>query len=626
MLEKSIGRYDVRKVLRFEMRPVGETADALSQFLEEDVERAAALNTVKSVLEAKHLMFVRRVFKGLPDPLPTAAAIRAAFREDPEFEAVTSRNVKPLMANAVRQCAQRGFKQLPMLRMMEHWASLYVKWHWHLQELMQLSGANSLPAKWACRSKAEIERTSPVFRPPKRRKESRNNWFDHAPFRMMFGNQTCGMSWRSEGFRASRTILLLDTDGRILVGVVPRYARLEPFRLSEPASDEPSYSLYEESGDALPRLRRVARGEIDAAVRDGALLLFELYGRGLRGTSNLNAMYLRALFSADNFRDAVIHLDGDAEFHVRKGTAFPREGKPDHFRQRFAEDKLFVTFNLTLNAHLIGTGAQAQPWCDLANFISRHPEAKFISVADAGSRQNVSRLVGDLARRVIAEDAVVLFAPSVPESVRRAVKDKFDYVVLKNRAPNEDGGVLRGYQLTDRLFVGDLDAANEKLRAKNEELRQRREKIAAVQREEAERSAEKQRRREHHAELQRIAQERRAAAERMRAGYDGDVFQAPLFKTGRYLFKVAYKTSLNVRMETECRADERDEVYQKMRTVGVRPSRVTSDDPAYLAAQQAKKDALTVDERLKRLDALKAQGLLTDEEYAAQRGKILSEL
>ena len=100
----------------------------------------------------------------------------------------------------------------------------------------------------------------------------------------------------------------------------------------------------------------------------------------------------------------------------------------------------------------------------------------------------------------------------------------------------------------------------------------------------------------------------------------------PEFEAGRYLFKVAYKTSLNVRMETECRADERDEVYQKMRTVGVRPSRVTSDDPAYLAAQQAKKDALTVDERLKRFDALKAQGLLTDEEYAAQRGKILSEL
>ena len=53
---------------------------------------------------------------------------------------------------------------------------------------------------------------------------------------------------------------------------------------------------------------------------------------------------------------------------------------------------------------------------------------------------------------------------------------------------------------------------------------------------------------------------------------------------------------------------------------------MTSDDPAYLAAQQAKKGALTFDERLKRLDALKAQGLLTDEEYAAQRGKILSEL
>ena len=624
MLEKSIGRYSVRKVLRFEMRPVGKTAETLSQFLEEDEQRAAALNTVKAVLEAKHLMFVRRVFKGLPDPLPTAAGIRAAFREDPEFEAMTGRNVKPVMATAVSQCARRGYGQLTTLRMMEHWPSLYVKWHWHCQEQMPLLGANSLPARWACRPKAEVERTSPVFRPPKKRKPSRNNWFDHAPFRMMFGNQTCGMSWHSDGFHASRTILLLDEAGGIFVGVVPRYARLEPFRMPEP--DAAAYSLYEESGDEPPRLRRVAKGEIDLAVRTGALLLFELTGRGLRGSSNLNAAYLRALLSEDNFREGAIHLDGDAEFHVRKGTEMPRDGKPDHFRQRFAEDRLFVTFRLTFNAHLAGISARVQPWGDLANFIARHPEAKFVDVSGVSARQDVPKLVGDLARRVIAEDAAVLFAPSVPESVRRAVKDKFDYVVLKGRAPNEDGGVLRGYQLSDRLFVGDLDKANEKLRAQNEELRRRRQEIGAVQREEAANAAAKQRRREHHAELQRIAQEKRAAAERMRAAYDGDVFQAPLFQAGRYLFRVTYKTSQNIQMEVDCRADERDEVYQKMRTVGVRPSRVTSDDPAYLADQQAKKGALTVDERLKRLAALKAQGLLTDEECAAQRARIISEL
>ena len=625
MLAKSIGRYDVRKVLRFEMRPVGETADALAGFLGEDEERAAALNTVKAVLEAKHLMFVRRVFRKLPDPLPPAAGIRAAFREDPEFEAMTGRNVKPVMANAVSQCVQRGYGQLAALRMMEHWASLYVKWHWHCQELLPLQGPKSLPAKWAGRSKAEVERDSPVFKAPKKRKPSRNNWFDHAPFRMMFGNQTCGMSWNSECFSASRTVLLLGSEGRILVGVVPRYAKLNPFRLPEPRPHEETYSLYEETGDEPPHLRRISKGEIDAAVRCGSLLLFELTGRGLRGKSNLNARYLRALLSDANLRDPVIHLDGDAEFHVRKGTEIPRDGKPAHFRQRFADDRLFVTFRLTFNAHMTGTGARAQPWGELANFISRHPDVKIIPVPSVQHPAS-SVLIGDLVRRVIAEDAAVLFAPGTPKRILDAVKDKFDYVVLKDRAPDEDGGVLRGYQLADRLFVGDMDEAKAKLRTWNDELRRRRDEIAAQQAQEAENAAAKQRRRAHHAELQRIAQEKRAAAERLRAQYDGDVFQAPLFKTGRYLFKVIYKTSQNVQMEVDCRADERDEVYQKMRTVGVRPSRVTSDDPAYLADQQAKKGALTVDERLKRLDALKAQKLLTDEEYAAQRARIISEL
>jgi hypothetical protein len=36
--------------------------------------------------------------------------------------------------------------------------------------------------------------------------------------------------------------------------------------------------------------------------------------------------------------------------------------------------------------------------------------------------------------------------------------------------------------------------------------------------------------------------------------------------------------------------------------------------------------SLSIAERLKRLNALKADGLLTEEEYAAQRAKIISEL
>ena len=100
----------------------------------------------------------------------------------------------------------------------------------------------------------------------------------------------------------------------------------------------------------------------------------------------------------------------------------------------------------------------------------------------------------------------------------------------------------------------------------------------------------------------------------------------PIFTRGRYTFSFVYKTSDNVRHEDTCRADERDEVFQKLRTVKIRPSKVWCDDPAYEADHAraiAKEDPAA---RLKQLDALKAQGLITEAEYAEKRGKILAEI
>lgn len=77
-------------------------------------------------------------------------------------------------------------------------------------------------------------------------------------------------------------------------------------------------------------------------------------------------MYLRAIFSPENMSDPVIHLDKTAEFHVRKGTDIPRDGKSEGFRQRFTEDQMFVTFHLTLNAPMAVIGKAPQPYGDLA--------------------------------------------------------------------------------------------------------------------------------------------------------------------------------------------------------------------------------------------------------------------
>lgn len=108
---------------------------------------------------------------------------------------------------------------------------------------------------------------------------------------------------------------------------------------------------------------------------------------------------------------------------------------------------------------------------------------------------------------------------------------------------------------------------------------------------------------------------------------DCELFKLPVFQVGRFLFKFGYKTSDNQRHQGTCRADERDDVYRKLREIGIRPFCVECDDPDYAARKGAPAAAeLTIAERLKRINGLKEQGLLTDEEYAAQRTKILSEL
>ena len=636
----SIGRFNIRKTLRFEMQPVGRTADFLAGHLEADEERAAGLNKVKSAIEAEHLTMVRRVFKQLPNPIPGKYdVIRQAFRNDPEFAALSSRDARGVMQTILKRCRANGWAIPKELSDHDGWPTLSVKWHWYCFSKYDPSAAGSLLRKWTGKTKVEVEKTSPLLRAPKKRRPSRNYWFDHSPFRVMFGNRSTGMNWQKEDYNLSRTFLLTD-DERIIIGITPRESKFTPYNLPDAANTEPSYSLYEEEEGKSPKLRAVPKELIDLPASRGAVYLFELTGRALRSRTNLNALYLRALLSPANLDDPVFSLRRGCEFFVRKGSDIPADGKPEHFRQRFTEDKFFVSLRLTLNSHIVGVGYRPTVFDDLSQFIANNPTAKFITVPSApprtGAGKSPSLLAGELAKRAIEQDAYVIFDPKTPKATLSAVERKFNYIVIRGRAPLEKGGVLRGYQIPNRLFVGDLAAAKKAAEANRALYEAKREEKEAEERFRTEKAAKKAAAREQAEAAFRAAQERRRKMEELVSSSKPIALLDPIFTRGRYTFSFVYKTSDNVRHEDTCRADERDEVFQKLRTVKIRPSKVWCNDPAY-EADHARAIASTVPDaprvagsdiatRLKQLDALKSQGLITEAEYADKRGKILAEL
>ena len=638
-IDESIGRFNVRKTLRFEMRPLGKTAEYLEGHLAADEERAASLNIAKAAIEAEHLTMVRRVFKKLPDPIPAnIAAIRSVFYSDPEYATLSGRGAHEVMQAILQRCRQNKWPIPKELTDHDGWPTLTVKWHWHCFSKYDPKASDSPLRKWAGKPKAEVEKSSPLLRAPKKRKPNRNYWFDHSPFRIMFGNRSTGMSWYTDDYRLSRTFLLTDGE-RVIIAIAPRESKFSPYALPEASETEPSYSLYEETAGLAPKLRAVPKELIDFPASRGALYLFELTGRALRGRTNLNALYLHALLSPANFADPVFHLSRGCEFFARKGTDVPKDGKPDHTRLRFAEDKFLVSLRIVVNSQMVATGHRPSAYGDLARFINDHPTAKFITVPSASSRTGAGKsspslLAGTLAKQATDEDAYIIFDPKTPKSTLSAVERKFNYIVIRGRDPLAAGGVLRGYQIPDRLFVGDLKkatAAAEHGRALYEKKRLEKEAEERLLAERRERKAAARAQAE--ADLA-AAQERRRRMEELVNGSKPIALLDPIFSTGKYEFGFRYKTSDNVTHTDTCRADERDEVYQKLRTVKVRPSKVWCDDPTYEADHARAVTGATgvspvgadIATRLKQLDTLKAQGLITEAEYAEKRTAILAEL
>ena len=73
-----------------------------------------------------------------------------------------------------------------------------------------------------------------------------------------------------------------------------------------------------------------------------------------------------------------------------------------------------------------------------------------------------------------------------------------------------------------------------------------------------------------------------------------------------------------------CRANNKDEAFQKLHTVRIRPIKLWCEDAA--VPPEPSRTGADPAARLRQLDALKAEGLITEAEYAEKRSKIIAEL
>jgi hypothetical protein len=156
-LAECIGRYSVRKSLRFGLTPVAGTENFVYDSVYASEELAECLNPVKEVILAKHIAMVRRVFAQLPDPLPDdPKAIVRAFRTDPEFSALDNPNAFTVLKSLVDSCRYKRWPVPPAVKNLLGWSALYMKWHWHCIAKRKVSATEGVPVEWAGKRKEEV--------------------------------------------------------------------------------------------------------------------------------------------------------------------------------------------------------------------------------------------------------------------------------------------------------------------------------------------------------------------------------------------------------------------------------------------------------------------------------------
>lgn len=189
----------------------------------------------------------------------------------------------------------------------------------------------------------------------------------------------------------------------------------------------------------------------------------------------------------------------------------------------------------------------------------------FVSTKDANS----GWLVSELLKCVLEHDVNVTVDKNVPEKIKKAIAEKFSYAVVKGRDDYADGGVLRGYQLLDRLFVGAIPPTAAEVAAM--EAAEKAAKAKAKQKKQIEALK---------ADCEKVAAKLRAEGlEPTEKELD---FSQPQFAEGRFKFYFQYKLSDGFMYIGECMANFKNEVFQKLEPFNARPTRVLGFDKAFI--------------------------------------------
>ena len=290
---------------------------------------------------------------------------------------------------------------------------------------------------------------------------------------------------------------------------------------------------------------------------------------------------------------------------MQKGSA----NADGHFRQRFMQDRFFITVHVTCNAHRVGNSEHVLPLRNAKKYMKKNALERYVSVSRTKNGYSVAairafsenafasvqvshndavngKLASVLAKVSIDYDTNVILDRSIPKEIVSLVLRKFDYIVFKDRAAHEDGGALRGYQIKDRILSG-------------EGVKESKVEVSSRSRS-AEPGSHETRNEKPNSQLQ--------------------------------TFTYIYMAADRVRHKDEIQASSKEDAYIRLRKKKIRPIRVLAEGeeeppPKNFMTRAAKPDTEagpSIAGRLRRLNALKDEGLITEAEYAEQREKIIS--
>ena len=324
------GFYKLRRPVEVALTPLGYTERTYRRLcLAGDLERARHVPHAMALMHREYLALAKRALDRMPgDRCGDAKSILAAIKQDPLVSIVTGQNPDDLLRAIEQRLRQNEVPVPECIVSLTRWGALFIQYHWRFADLFGINphsnGGYNLPMRMAGKPKASLAEVMPEFSE------------DYAPaqpfglFRLLFDCRLLGISWRADAIERSRLFLLKDGE-QILLGVIPRGSAFNPFVLQ--GDTDGTYGLFDVSAcgyeGGRPMFRLISRACVDAALANGAVMLFTVAARR-HGDGEL----LAALFSDENAKRGILRLISDTQFFLRpdavRGTrVVPRRRCPN---------------------------------------------------------------------------------------------------------------------------------------------------------------------------------------------------------------------------------------------------------------------------------------------------------